>query len=266
MKKAILFCLLFPVLVFAQKSHQVVSKSGEGVPYATLFFDNKYGYVTDSLGFFDSKPGTQTIRITAIGFEEANLNVKALPQKITLTEVKYALNEVKIKPKKLNYTSFGQSSLIKAVFYPYGDINFEIGEVIKNPKHIEGVIEEVKVRVGFEGEGGANFRIVIYDFDEKGLPRKNLMKEDVVFHVTGDLKNYKFDIGKQMIEFPKEGILLGLEVLNPEKVKFKTGFHPAFGFHPFKKGENFARSETRGNWAKNISGDQVFCFSLKVGH
>lgn len=265
MKKALLFFYFISQSLLAQDKVQVVDSGGEGVPYATLFFDNMYGFVTDSLGFFQPKLKTVSLRISAVGFEELNVKVSDLPQKVVLKRATYVLEDVVIRSNKRKKAKLGHSSVVGGVYSHFGISNFEIGEIIPNPNKISGVIEKITVKAGFRGEGGANFRLILYSLDKQGLPERNIIKEDIIFHVSGKLKNYTFNIANQYLILPENGLMVGVEILNPKKIKFNSNFIPILGFKLMKDGgQTVIRSEASNGWEIIKLSTNPLLFSLDV--
>ncbi|MFY8067695.1 MAG: carboxypeptidase-like regulatory domain-containing protein, partial [Flavobacterium sp.] len=66
---------------------------------------------------------------------------------------------------------------------------------------------------------GAKIKIRIFGFNDS-IPTDDLINEDIIVTVKGGMKKNTIDVSKYNIEFPKKGIVIGLEWLIIEENKY----------------------------------------------
>src|SRR5690606_22168849 len=66
---------------------------------------------------------------------------------------------------------------------------------------------------------GAKIKIRIFGFNDS-IPSEDLINEDIIVTVKGGMKKHTIDVSHYNIEFPKSGLVIGLEWLIIEENKY----------------------------------------------
>ena len=262
--------LNFSLSGFCQEAiFKVVDKEGIGVAYTTIFINERYALLADESGKFTLPKllDKDTLVFSAMGYKKLTLPYKRVKSIVVLENSPISLSEIRIYPKKtlwLGYT--GQEETIHNTNLA-ASMLFEKGILIFNNQNLQGFLSSVRVKVGFIGKPKLPYRINIYSIGKNGLPHNNLMNDEIIFiPKSKKLRWYEFDISTQQIEMPKEGICIGIEVLNPStgNYTFTSKFAPVrldFFSHDYP---GVMRTNTSDGWVLSNSGTLGASIKLEI--
>ncbi len=248
MKYNIALLLLFTNLLlgFSQNKTCIVvdSESKENLSYTAIqFLGNEFGFYTNKTGEFQlNEVKSDSIIITHIGFFTKKINVEDIKDTIFLKSKPLILKEVvlhnkKPKEKKIGYNVKGENLSWHILS------KTELTTLIKYNKEIENsYIKEIAIPINTEifeeqkpgkwkkvsPEFESTFRVHIYS-NKNNMPNKRLLESLITIECnqkTGNL--IKINISEEHIEYPKEGVFIGVEMISLDKNSKKS--LPSFMF------------------------------------
>ncbi|MFN7118593.1 MAG: carboxypeptidase-like regulatory domain-containing protein [Saprospiraceae bacterium] len=222
----------------------VNSESARPIPFATLYLvqQEKGTYANEEGKFivtFDAAP--DQLIISAVGYQSDTIMVNAANVEdltIVLKPTDYVLETVEIIGERKQLKRFDLGFWNKKYkekldwYYSYGD---QMAVYIQNEVNKQGVIETINFKTEkydlFQSVNEHNIaiRMKLWSYDPyTELPGKSLLKEDVIVHIDKVKNtNYSINILAQNIEFPLEGLFVGIEFLgDPSKdpyLQFRVG-------------------------------------------
>lgn len=206
-------------------------QTGKSIPFATVYLlKEQKGSYTDEKGIFTLNLSIpqDTLMISCVGYQTATMLVASTTTQlatIKLTPVNYELQTVEVLPdgKKIERFDIGffgkRPKTTLRWFHGIGD---QIAVYVQNLTEKRGIIETINFTTVKEDEKtheyrntNMNIRLKLWAYDiYTKLPGKNLLIEDVIVHIDKvKRKNYQINISAQNIEFPAEGLFVGIEFL-----------------------------------------------------
>lgn len=231
-------------LFYAQTIKGVVidSVTEATVPYANILLKNGKGTYANEFGEFEldiKNLATDTLKISMIGYAskmiplqnyktQSYIKVKLQSQVETLEEVLLVSKQIKYTDKEVlgekREGNIGVTSLI----------GYETAIFIDNPRNVKGKVKRVYIDLKRRKNADyiATFNIKFYEFDSRNnKPGKMLYSENI--YVTPRNRKYRLwiDVKNFNIAFPKNGICVGVELVNTVgKVKKYAYFGPMFRY------------------------------------
>ena len=226
------------------------SKDNSPIPYATIYLSaQKVGCYTNEKGGFSIQTNglLDTMTISCIGYQtdtvvlETNVYKKI---KIQLKPTQYEIETIEVSAKKqkandFNLGFFGSKPKTNLQwFYGIGD---QIAVLIQNPTDKRGIIKTINFTTlqddqKKQTEENVNIRLKLWSFDPyTQQPGQSLLNKDVIVHIpkVKNNKDYLIDITSQYIEFPPEGLFVGIEFLGildvDTSLQFRVGPGIPFG-------------------------------------
>jgi hypothetical protein len=196
------------------------SISGESIPYVNIWVENEtIGTTSETNGSFSLDIKEEKLLVfSALGYEIKKASSKT--DLILLKPKVFELNEVVVTfPKKTKELEIGEAHKVHisqlsgnkpwiyAKLFNY-DIKYKETPFIK--KIVFYSNSDIK---------GAKIKIRIFGFNDS-IPTDDLINEDIIVTVKGGMKKNTIDVSKYNIEFPKKGIVIGLEWLIIEENKY----------------------------------------------
>jgi hypothetical protein len=196
------------------------STSGEPIPYVNIWVENEtIGTTSETNGSFSLDIKEEKLLVfSALGYESKKSSSKN--ELILLKPKVFELNEVVVTfPKKTKELEIGEAHKVHisqlsgnkpwiyAKLFNY-DIKYKETPFIK--KIVFYSNSDIK---------GAKIKIRIFGFNDS-IPTDDLINEDIIVTVKGGMKKNTIDVSKYNIEFPKKGIVIGLEWLIIEENKY----------------------------------------------
>ena len=200
------------------------SLTNSPIAYANIVLLNRdHGTYSNENGVFtiDTKEDDKKLVISAIGYRKKQLD----HEKITSDTLTIALNqkierleEVLITTEKVTYSNsktLGLNQKLKIrTSLPFG---YEFANLIKNPFDKEGKLETITISLNKANTYDylASYNIKFYAYDEQTKQPGNLIYHENLI-VTPENKTYKLklDVSELKIPFPKNGICIGVEIIN----------------------------------------------------
>ena len=220
-KRLIWFFLIVSQFVFSQIRGVVKdSISGEPIPFVNIWVENEtVGTTSEADGSFSLDIKDEKVLIfSALGFETKKLSSKSevillKPKVFELKEV-MVLNQKKTKEleigdaHKVHISQLsGNKPWIYAKLFNY-DYKYKETPFVK--KIVFYSNSDIK---------GAKIKIRIFGFNDS-IPSEDLINEDIIVTVKGGMKKNTIDVSHYNIEFPKSGLVIGLEWLIIEENKY----------------------------------------------
>ncbi len=265
--KSILLFLLFPFVVLAQSSIQIVDgESNQPVPFVNIWVKNSQkGTTSTQEGKFEIDAEiNDTLVFSAVGFTSLEFSFKELSSKIQLYQSIENLKAVTIEqPRFEKEQIFGSNALKKYNrAMSCGEIPWMVGsrlvfkqEYAKTPfiKSIviptRSEVKEAKFAVRLYNDGDTLYQRTLHDNPIYGIAKKGR-------------KNTIIDLSNELIRFPKEGLVVVLEFLMIEQNKTistvtmeETGkkekrinYEPDFWTRDQKELSKSSVSYRRGKW------------------
>jgi len=223
------------------------------------FLKSNYITFTDSIGNFNTSVGNELqAEITYIGYKSKIVRLDRGIKNVMLQPDVNDLSELIIESEKVNYINKKKIKTARAEEYFGFQFGTEHCTYISNTYHKQGVINSIslflsKLRnmnfvdrtLGWDKDCKeckvdyvASFKVSIYEYDfHLKKPGKLLSRSDIIVHPNN--KSYKFtiDLDSLKIIFPKDGVCIGVELINTKYKNPKTTFAfigPALGFTKHK--------------------------------
>ncbi|WP_035693062.1 carboxypeptidase-like regulatory domain-containing protein [Flavobacterium sasangense] len=196
------------------------SISGEPIPFVNIWVENEtVGTTSETNGSFSLDIKDEKLLVfSALGYETKKISSKSeiillKPKVFELKEV-MVLNQKKTKEleigdaHKVHISQLsGNKPWIYAKLFNYDDKYKETPFVKKIVFYSNSDIK------------GAKIKIRIFGFNDS-IPSEDLINEDIIVTVKGGMKKNTIDVSHYNIEFPKSGLVIGLEWLIIEENKY----------------------------------------------
>ncbi len=196
------------------------SITGEPIPFVNIWVENEtIGTTSETNGSFSLDIKEEKLLVfSALGYESKKLSSKTnlillKPKVFELKEV-MVLNQKKTKEleigdaHKVHISQLsGNKPWIYAKLFNYDDKYKETQFVKKIVFYSNSDIK------------GAKIKIRIFGFNDS-IPSEDLINEDIIVTVKGGMKKHTIDVSHYNIEFPKSGLVIGLEWLIIEENKY----------------------------------------------
>ena len=235
MKKTIIILLtsLFFVNINAQKKIESKIKDSitqKSIPYVNIAYLNlNIGTMSDEKGYFNLKKidTLKYIQISSLGYESKIVNIKRIDSIIFLQPKIETLNEIVVYGKNIDYNKnirlgLNQSFNKIKTSLPFG---YEFSAFIENKYKKRGIIKEVFLNLNKTNEYDfiATYNIKFYRYDSIRKEPGELLSEKNIF-VKPKNKTYilKINVENLNISLPKNGICVGVELVNIENFKVNS--------------------------------------------
>lgn len=197
------------------------------------------GAITNDAGVFvlnlNEYDLNDSLLISYVGYKAKKISVSSLinlKKVIRLAEDINALDEVVLTSKEIKYSipktlGFNKKRTIETSV-PFG---YEKAVLIENkdnkPGRIKNVVFYVKEEEGQVYEAyAAYFRIKFYTYNKMSNSPENLLcYDDILVKPENKSQKIEVDVSKYNIPMPKEGVIVGLEVINPKITEPKTSMY-----------------------------------------
>ncbi|MGB1307983.1 MAG: carboxypeptidase-like regulatory domain-containing protein [Oceanihabitans sp.] len=234
MRFTLLFVLLINFFCHSQTVNGFVvsDKSNKALVYAniTLLSKNK-GSITNKDGYFTlnlrKEEFNDSLLFSYIGYKSKIISIQDLlnnpDSPVRLLEEVDNLKEVILSVKKAKYTAsktlgFNKRGIKQKISTAYGS---EYATLIENDKFKDGKVTGVIFHLNKNKSDlfeiyPAYFRIKFYEYNnDLDMPGKLLSHENILIKPENKSQKYKLDVSQYNILMPKNGIVVGIEVINP---------------------------------------------------
>lgn len=228
------FIYLISFISYSQNISGFVLNANNQKPlvYANITLTSKSkGTITNTKGYFKLALKKEELKdsllFSYVGYKSKTISVQDLlnnpDNTIRLIEDIGNLEEVILSVKKAKYTSaktlgFNKRGVKQRVSTVYGS---EYATLIENDKFKEGRIIDVifhlnKNKSNVYDTYPAYFRIKFYEYNKDlDEPGKLLSHEDILIKPENKSQKYKLDVSQYNILMPRNGVIVGIEVINP---------------------------------------------------
>ncbi|WP_121667197.1 carboxypeptidase-like regulatory domain-containing protein [Mesonia aquimarina] len=232
----LLLIFLFQLKSFAQTIEGFVTdEKGFKLPFVNLLVQNtKHGTATNQKGFYSldiSNFATDTLLVSFLGYKKELLALHEFKAdsvytfNITLKANEEILSSVIVKNREVK---FGWRQHIigrkrKGGFVVSNPFGHETITLLKNGKgrlgKLEALILKFKKReTNIYKSFGAYYRIKFYRYDEiNKKPGAVLSEKSILLKPENKNQRTKIDLAEYNILFPKSGICVGIETINPNE-------------------------------------------------
>ncbi|MCE3258848.1 MAG: outer membrane protein with a CnaB-type/M14 peptidase domain [Bacteroidetes bacterium] len=186
------FAASFSVIFsFAQQTCKGVltdSTSGEPLEFANIGIIGKgVGTVTNEKGEYSfvvpDSLAKEKIKVSLIGYKSKTFTVAQVSalSKIVLRQDAVNLSEVAVTPKSTKVKTLGNAVTGSGVVagFKKNNLGAELG-VRLNIKHPQTHFRKFRVNIAKNSLDKAMFRLNIYSVDDKGLPKENILKQNII--------------------------------------------------------------------------------------
>ena len=231
MKKFILL-FLFTLSATAQIKGVVRdSITKEPIAYVSVWVENKIiGASSEIDGTFDINSSSDVkLQFSILGYKNkvAKINKEGLyylvPENSIIVEV-IIKNKKNSKSIKIGHSNKSNVSHLQGKYPQILAKKFDYDSIYKATPFLKEI--EVFTKSPIEG---AIFKLRILEFDSiKQLPGKSLISEDVIVKVKKGQKKNVINVSQYNIEFPKKGIVVGVEniIVDSNKYLYSTKAMP----------------------------------------
>jgi hypothetical protein len=204
---------------------------------------------------------TDTLRVSSIGYTNLSMagsDVKKETNKVFYLKLQvYDLSEIKIKPKKPGFNTLGTYNYSKNICTAFvGESNNWRGEQAAiraiNKSGAEVYIESFNFYIiKNEYTDSLQFRIMLYEVNEKGFPGETFLKKPVIFKTNVKRGEVRIDLTSYSI-LTKGDFFISLECLEEKMESAKFCFAGSIKVPSFVKTTPFA------NWVQVKGGGGDF--------
>ena len=237
---SLLICFLYPFSSFGQKTKiqakVMFKESLNPVQFANVFIKNSgVGTFTNESGQFNIEvDNTDTLVISSVQASSAILVYPFEIDTILLEEKIASLNEVDITSEKMKYKTVSVGFFNSKRSGSYAGANSVL--LYLDPLHLdsEAIIETALLRLNkvkwiYDKSEREFFQLLVrlklYNANSKLEPGTSILNQDLVQLVDENQEKIVFDLKEFNIQFPKNGIFLGLEYI---------GYYKEDKFIPFR--------------------------------
>lgn len=199
-------------------------QSGTLIPYASIIFaDKPSGTYTNEDGSFKlNVTSGQALNFSALGYRKVTLTateIKAMDYVITLEEDPTGLSAITVTARKTKGKSkvetFGYHRAQKKSRLSTKTPGFQPATLIENPRKTVGYVESIVLNV----VSGGKSRIRLHLYAAENFPRdqKKLLPVNLLVDIGLKQGLKKVDVSQYGIEFPEEGLIVGVEFIGNVK-------------------------------------------------
>jgi hypothetical protein len=160
------------------------------------------------------------IQVSNMGYKPYVLLGPSEEQVVTvlLVEAPIMIEEISVKKRKLEKhfeeLGFHNEETISTNWGPGGQVANTYVVLIKNPQVIEAEINRAYFKLGkylIGRNGFSKARVRVMQIDSAGLPGDDLLRENNIVRINPFSQSFSIYLKKYHINFPKEGVFIGLE-------------------------------------------------------
>lgn len=196
------------------------SISGEPIPYVNIWVENEtIGTTSETNGSFSLNIKEEKLLVfSALGYHSKKATSKN--QVILLKPKVFELNEVVVTfPKKTKELEIGEAHKVD-ISQLSGNKPWIYAKLFNyDEKYMETPFIKKIVFYSNSDIKGAKIKLRIFGINDS-IPSEDLINEDIIVTVRGGMKKNTIDVSSYNIEFPKKGIVIGLEWLIIEENKY----------------------------------------------
>jgi hypothetical protein len=231
-----LLLTLLIILVFNHNSKAqslagcvVDSITKNSISFANIVSSNEdVGVSTNDKGCFKLifTKSTKKIEISAVGYEKKIFELPLLSNLNADSSVFYLkpkteqLNEVLVKGTKLDYRIEKKINRRKRSLTNFSfQFGTEICTYIANTEQKKGKLKTIILSLNKMDNPDylATYNIKVYDFNAiSQLPENELYNKNIIIEPENKTYNLKINVDSLSIKFPKDGICIGVEILNKQ--------------------------------------------------
>lgn len=264
-------CLLSPCCgLFAQKQIKingfVRSQKGDPIPFASIYSNNRYGTIADEHGtFFITLSSTDSLKLRVVGFKSKALVASSLinSSTIILDSLIQSLPEMVVK-KTISYYKIPKKGRITRNHYVL-TTNFWHGTLINDKNFKNKQIKSIEMKIGFKGDPILPFRLGVFTVDERGFPKENILKKDVIFYPKKKYGMQKINLENQNLILTDDKICIALELINTSNhlLELNDKYTPYIGLGKMKNQSPVFITNKLGKWVKLGNSHPVFIIELE---
>lgn len=245
MLKKCIILFLFSQCISSQNISGVILDSLSEKPMdlvSLTFLKSRFCFFSDINGKFnvDLNNNQDSLIITSIGYESKKISPNELKRSSIIIKLKptnIELEEVFIINKEIKYSSAYQ---IKTEINNSQYLGFQFGtencKLIENPENRKGKLVSIILDVRRQKKHAkgnklwkmdylATYSISFYAYDSiKKRPSHDLYFKNVIIEPQNKTYKLKIDLDSLNIKFPKEGLCVGVEIINTKYKNPKSTF------------------------------------------
>ncbi len=244
--------LVFTNFLFSQIKGKVIDEFDQPIPYVNIWVQGENVATTSEENgeFSINTTADKSLLFSSLGFEKKVILAKDAFL-VKLQPTSYQLNEIAITKRRRNkrleigqienttLQAFDNGPRIDVKFFPYH-------KSYTKTKYISKIALLTDCKID-----NASVKIRIYKADSNGFPGDEMLDKNLIVNVKKGVQTTWINISENNIEFPLEGLFIGVEKLMIEKNKSDKGIAPNV-LYSFVERE-FMFNYSGGNWNKKIT-------------
>lgn len=225
--RLLVLLLLFVTSVFSQIKGKVIDEFNQPVPYVNIWVQGENIATTSEENgeFIIHTTPDKSLLFSSLGFEKKVVSAKEASI-VKLEPTSYQLNEIAITKRRRNrrleigqienttLQAFDNGPRIDVKFFPYY-------KSYTKTKYLSKIalLTDCKIE-------NASVKIRIYKADANGFPAEELLDKNLIVTVKKGIQTTWVNISENNIEFPTQGVFIGVEKLMIEKNRTEKGVAP----------------------------------------
>jgi hypothetical protein len=217
----IIILLLHYGNVFTQELIRVQAKilntSSVGIPFASVSTKNKYGCIANEMGEFIINAGLDdSLYFSSVGYVHSSKSVSEITKNnniIVLDSISYNLGELVVTNAPMVILNSRKKRIIRHGYRMTS--NFWHGTVYLNKSLKNKQLLAVRFKAGFRGSPPLTLRLGVFSLDERGFPKENLLKKEVIIPTTNKYEWKSVDLENQELFLNQDKLCVALELINP---------------------------------------------------
>ncbi len=243
---------VFTNFLFSQIKGKVIDEFDQPIPYVNIWVQGENVATTSEENgeFSINTTADKSLLFSSLGFEKKVILAKDAFL-VKLQPTSYQLNEIAITKRRRNkrleigqienttLQAFDNGPRIDVKFFPYH-------KSYTKTKYLSKIALLTDCKID-----NASVKIRIYKADSNGFPGDEMLDKNLIINVKKGVQTTWINISENNIEFPLEGLFIGVEKLMIEKNKSDKGIAPNV-LYSFVERE-FMFNYSGGNWNKKIT-------------
>lgn len=223
MIKIITTLLLFSInFMHSQERRVIVIDSLNNTPVSFVKFTNIEDnsiLMTDFYGKINISNNNKKYQVECNGYDSKIILFESIKDTLFLNKTAIVIEEVVINDKSNKIELGNHLDKIKTSKIEFETKKNNIYSVfIENKQNKYSIIKSINLRLKKSNKNSKVFiRPYIYSVDINNNPVENILNKNIVYELKGNEKLISIDISELYLEFPGNGVFVGIELINDTK-------------------------------------------------
>lgn len=263
MLKKIIFTVIVPLNIYAQKNIVVTDNERNILPFVSIKpLGTNEGFYTDEKGIFSlSDIKSDSIEISCLGYKSQKIRTKEIKDTVDLKQKTEFLSEVNISIGKPSKKVIGFVNKKKSLSWHIRPKTELVTLVKSKNSYDKAIIDKIFIPIGKKQIKLINnnyqeiypdfntfFRIKLYS-NLNNKPHKLLLQKPILVNCTQNTNDIiEIDVSKNYLEYSNDGVFIGVEMIGDQHTSnAKKSLLPSFEFTQKTKKNIYSKS-----YIKNI--------------